>query len=289
MTVCIAALADAGKSLVLVSDSMLSTVEVSGDKIANKYFPLSDRYQWWAMIAAEDVTHVMPIIEAALPLLLRMTDETNTCDYVERTMIAAYKYVRLRYAEDLVLAPIGLTLDELKNGLWNSELIGRLNDVNLGCEFLIAGFDWSGHGYVFSIEHPGIARNHNVTGYAAIGSGAFGAISSLLFQSLNYEMELAKVLYHVCEAKFMAESAIGVGRHTHVKVAKSGGRMDPYELSDQLMTAIRGDWEEYGKPRVPQGTIERLRHYLVEIPKSAVKSDPQSTTADPSRQPPSQE
>ena len=109
MTVCIAALADAGQSLVLVSDSMLSSTEVSGDRIAYKYFPLSDRYQWWAMVAADDITHVMPVIESALPELLTMTDRTNTCGRVERAMVSAYQRVRRAYAQDLILSPLDLT------------------------------------------------------------------------------------------------------------------------------------------------------------------------------------
>jgi hypothetical protein len=52
ITVCIAALADVRKLPELASDAMLSSTEVSGDNVAHRSVPLSDRYQWWAMIAA---------------------------------------------------------------------------------------------------------------------------------------------------------------------------------------------------------------------------------------------
>ena len=267
MTVCTAALGDLGKSLVLACDSMLSIPDASGDRVAFKLYPLTDRYQWWVMIAADDVTHIVPIIEAAVLGMLNLTDETNTRENVERIFVAAYQKIRLRYAEDLILSPLGVTFDQfIDSAEWQARFTEDLLAVNLGCEFLVAGFDWNGDGYIFSVEHPGIVRNHNVTGYASIGVGAYSAVSMLLHHSVNYEMELARVLYHVCEAKFMAESAPGVGKHTVVKIATSTGRMDAYEASTELIGGIRTAWEREGKPRVPSGFVEHLRNTLKRHP-----------------------
>jgi hypothetical protein len=86
-------------------------------------------------------------------------------------------------------------------------------------------------------------------------------------------MELARVLYHACEAKFMSESAPGVGRHTVVRVANSSERMDPYEASEELIASIRDAWERAGKPRVPAGFVEHLRKAIKKYPAPSKEGD----------------
>jgi hypothetical protein len=266
MTVCLAALANSGKSLVLACDSMLSAESFSSDRIADKMFVLTTPYQWWAMYAG-DVVNVVPVIELAVKRLLNLSPATNTREIVEREILAAYQTVRGQLAADSVLSPVGLTWQAiLQNAELHAGVAARLERVNLGCEFLIAGFDWNGDGYIFSIIHPGVIRNHNACGYESIGSGAYNALATLMHHSVNQQMELARVLYHVCESKFMAESADGVGKHTHVKVARGSGKMDAYELSEESITGIRFAWEKEGKPRVPRGFIEHLEEQLRKHP-----------------------
>ena len=257
MTVCIAALADCGKSLALVCDSMISLDGLTGDRAAFKICPLTTPAQWWAMIAG-DVSHVVPIVEAASANLLNLTDAANTRETVERAVVSAYQKVRRQLVEDAILSPLGLE--------WNADnclkLADRIDDVTLGCELLIAGFDWNGDGYLFTVEDPGVVNNQNVCGYYAIGSGSYSALATMMHHSVNQEMSLARILYHACEAKFMAESAEGVGRHTHVKVARAGGKMDANELQAGAIDSIRRAWEEEGKPRIPHNLVEQLEKQL---------------------------
>lgn len=266
MTVCIAALADVGKSLVLACDSMLSGESFSGDHTALKMYPLTAPFQWWAMVAG-DVSHAVPIIESAVLGLFGLSDSTNTRETVERAVVSAYQGVRRQLAEDLVLTPIGANWGSVQGeSVFAAKLAEELKQVSVGCELLVAGFDWSGDGYIFSVTHPGIVRNHNVCGYEAIGTGAYNAMATLMYHSVNQEMKLAPVLYHVCESKFMAESADGVGRHTHVKIATGAGKMDAYELSDEFIDGIRKAWEDEGRPRVPRNLIGHLERELKRHP-----------------------
>jgi 20S proteasome alpha/beta subunit len=264
MTVCVAALADVGKSIVLACDSMLSGGEFSGDKVAHKLYPLSGQFHWCAMAAGDDITHIAPVIDGAVLGLLGLTDVTNTAENVERTVVAAYQNVRIRHAEDMVLAPIGMTMESfLQKTEWQNNLVDELRAVDLGCQVLVAGFDWTGDGHIFTVEHPGIVRNHDFSGWASIGNGAYSAISMLLFHSVSYDMELARVIYHVCEAKFMAESAPGVGKHTVVKVMKPDMLVaTPSELSSDCISKIRDEWESQGKPRIPTSALDGIREIL---------------------------
>ena len=82
---------------------------------------------------------------------------------------------------------------------------------------------------VFSqlVSPAGTAKDHNMCGYEAIGTGAYSAQATLMHHSINQENEACfRALLHVCESKFMAESAEGVGRQTHVKVAFGDAAMD---------------------------------------------------------------
>jgi len=214
-------------------------------------------------MVAGDITHVAPIIDAATLALLGLSDATNTLSLVERALVVAYQSVRMQYAKDLVLAPIGMTMEALERNSERQGLTEKLERVDLGCQLLVAGFDWAGDGHIFTVENPGIGHNHDLAGWASIGSGAFSAISTLLHHSVNHEMELARVLYHVCEAKFMAESAQGVGRHTVVKVLNATTPIQaPSELSEDFIATIRSDWEKEGRPRVPKSTLDGIRLLL---------------------------
>lgn len=268
MTVCIAALADVGNFIAVACDSMLSALEFSGDKIAHKLFPLSDKFQWAAMISGADLTHVVPVLEASVLQMLSLSDATNSLMNVESALTRAYRTVRHRYVEDLILSPIGLSFEAWqKKPEWEPYLVDKMAAVTLGCELLVAGFDYIGDGHILTVENPGIVKNHDLVGWAAIGSGTYSAMATLLHHSVNSEMGLARVLYHVCEAKFMAESALGVGEHTTAMVLKPNAPFkDRCELSESFIKAIREDWERDGKPRVPKGTLEGIAAQLKRFP-----------------------
>src|SRR5260370_9557614 len=111
MVVGMGGVCDLGKSMVLACDSMLSASEVSGDRAAHKMFPLSAHFQWWAMFAGDSIGQIPIVADAMVHSLFRLSDSTNTADAVARCVLEAFRVVRLRHAVDLVLSPIGFTLD----------------------------------------------------------------------------------------------------------------------------------------------------------------------------------
>jgi len=247
---------------------MLSALEFSGDQIAFKLYPLSDKLQWAGLISGDDLTHIVPLLEAMTLELFSLSDSTNSLTNVELALTRAYKNVRDRFVQDSVLSPIGLDFESIRHRRdWDPYLVEKLEAVNLGCELLIVGFDNIGRGHILTVEHPGIVRNHDPIGWVASGSGSVTATGMLLHHSVSWEMELARVLYHVCEAKFMAESAFGVGEHTTAMVLKPNMSLkDHCELSEEVIKLIREDWEREGKPRVPKGTLKALSEQLKKFP-----------------------
>src|SRR5207249_4514755 len=62
--------------------------------------------------------------------------------------------------------------------------------------------------------------------FADVGSGTGIGEASLFHREQNFLHPLELTLYHVYEAKRLAEKAPSVGKRTKLFVARSGGRMD---------------------------------------------------------------
>lgn len=280
MTVCIAGMANVGKSIVLACDSMISTGEVSGDQVAFKLYPLAAPAVWWAMIAGDEITQVWPVIQEANNRLLAISADSLTSEAVGRAFADSYQWVRRSYAQDRVLSPFGITMEEFRSdgqrifGDTYREVAADLMRVDLGCEFLLAGFDRDGDGHILTVGNPGVVRNYDPVGFWAIGSGAPSALSMLFFHSVRYVLPLANVLYHVCEAKIMAESAFGVGKHTTVKVLACDSPMDAKELSQDFITNVRNAWEHDGKPHLDSRALQRIENELKKPSTVAESSTP---------------
>jgi len=290
MTVCIAALADLGRSMVMACDSMLSAGEYTGDAIADKMYPLSSQFQWWAMVSGGGVIHMPTVISAIVHKLFSLSVSTNTAENVQRWVAEAYQDVRSRHAEDMILSPLKITLEDFKSKKkWNPRIVEKLTAVELGCQLLVAGFDFSGEGCIFSVQDPGTVWDYGTVGWASVGNGYRNAEASLMYHSVNYKMELPLVLYHTCEAKFMAESAEGVGRHTVVKIASGRGRMNSVSLSEEFIDHIRHAWEIDGRPKVPRGYIDHLKKTLRYSSTTEATPSPQPPKGDSSPPPPSPE
>lgn len=289
MTVCIAGMADVGKSLVLSCDSMISTGDFSGDHVAFKLYPLAaPTGTWSAMMCGDDIAHIWPVIQAANDRLVEIKADSLTSEAVGRAFANAYQYVRRAHAQDQVLSHFDVTIEQFRSngpsifGDSYREVAGDLTRIDLGCQFLLAGFDRDGDGHILEIDNPGIVRNHDPVGFWAIGSGAQSALGILFFHSVRGDLPLSRVLYHICEAKFMAESAIGVGRHTTVRVLTHDSKeWDHSELTEDLIDNIRRVWEFEGKPRVPQLAISKLEETLAKMPAITRRSQSAARTSKP--------
>jgi hypothetical protein len=87
---------------------------------------------------------------------------------------------------------------------------------------LIYGFDEKGLPHIFDVSNPSVVTNHDLLGYAAIGSGETMAMASLRRKQLPYDLN--KVVYRLLEAKFSAETASGVGESTTLFTMGSDGK-----------------------------------------------------------------
>ena len=61
MTLCIAALADDRKTIVMAADRMVSTTFIESELEISKIIPVDDH--WWIMLAADALAGAFPIID----------------------------------------------------------------------------------------------------------------------------------------------------------------------------------------------------------------------------------
>jgi hypothetical protein len=91
----------------------------------------------------------------------------------------------------------------------------KIDAVVLGSELMICGFDHldpNGYPHMFTVGGgTGIATDLFPLGWWAVGSGAMAAIGVLSQWQHNFGADTATTIYRLLEAKFAAESALGVG------------------------------------------------------------------------------
>lgn len=238
MTVCIAALADNGKTLVLVADKMVGW-DVIESELAEKIRPLHK--DWRLMFAGNDIGPTFDIIARARQQLPR--DRGASTEQVIQAVKSSYDDERLSRAETLYLRPIGLTvkrfLEHGKRFLTEAEhqkIFDKLNSYRLEVHFLVAGFDRRGKGNIFTVNtmNDGQHQRHESPGFAAIGSGGVAADYMMYWRNLTPKMHVREVLYYAFEAKWFGEEAIGVGEETDLYIMQAGKRHIKLDLDKTI-------------------------------------------------------
>lgn len=259
MTVCLATVCEGGRSIVAVCDQKISSVAWGADQQATKLRPIGRA--WWLMWAGNDVTKIPPIVDGIKNAL---QGAARSCEEVAQALGGAYHRQVTREAEGRCLRRYGLTMDEfLKKGstyfpsLSFREIQRNIDQVQIECELLAFGFDSKQAPHIVKLWDGGTIDFYDPgnSSFAAVGSGQYRAESTLYFHKVSWMMPAARALYHACEAKFMAESAQGVGTSTVGIVVQKDGAV--ILLAPDHINKIRKLWEKQGMPRVPR-SAERI-------------------------------
>lgn len=262
MTVCVAALCERRRALVLVSDKMVGMGLVQTELKIEKVRRLCP--DWWIMIAGDDVSFAFDVTDYAKAALAGKSN--LEASYVITEVEKAYRKRREEDAEAVYLSPIGwsLSLFQSEGGLklhptLHQELQGKLRNHQLPIELIVAGFDKKGIGHIFSIHHPGIHKNwSDVPGCYAIGSGKYIAQQMMLYREPSVSMKLPKVLYFAFEAKIFSEESPGVGVDSDIYIAMSGGRYQKIgpkteKVLENVWQRVRPKWPVFrGFDRLPE-------------------------------------
>jgi hypothetical protein len=133
------------------------------------------------------------------------------------------------------------------------ELYGRIKNVRLGCSFLVFGFDGGGQAHILEVSEDVNGevsdKVRDNVGFWAIGSGQYSALSILFFHQYSRTKEIPTAIYRVAEAKFMAESAQGVGEYTNISIFRPDLTFSL--LKQANVNKIREAWQLQGAPKTP--------------------------------------
>ena len=327
MTVCIAAACDGGTRIVTATDGMISVGEVSADTITEKMFWLGD----WQFLYAGTPANISLISENIDEAGMSDPNLRLTRRNIQSVVSKAYKKFVGELSSFDVLNAFGMTLEEFKaNGpaFFGKEFHGQLvrqikyNAERLQDQLLVLGWGLSPISVMLYELSPGGPALHSVACFAAIGSGAHLAQTTMMLLGQRRECTLAETIFNVAAAKFSSEKSAGldVGYSTTIYVSHKRTERDATGkpcgsfLTTEDIGTLRELWTEYLKPRIPDearrtitkiaasvsdgqttikdmvdGVMAETRLAAKRQTIQAVSPSPQSPTDDPSRQPPSQE
>lgn len=228
MTVCIAAICDQGRSIVLVADKLVSFGYVQGES-ATKITAIHPL--WYMMMAGDDIAPLFELADlcrAELTVNQRISLE-SVMDVTQRN----YELIRMRRAEALFLRPIGWTIKRFteEGGVLPDfrEIQSKLEIFDLSVEILVAGFDDQmlnpARIFTMSSAERGIPRRHDTPSFAAIGSGGTAAVYMMLFKDFSSALPTRAAVYYALEAKYFGELATGVGESTDMLVLSFDGTL----------------------------------------------------------------
>ncbi len=255
MTVCVAVIASSGKEIVAASDSMMSYGAAVTGETSLKYNRVHER--WAIMLAGDDIHPAEPIIRELSKHLIE--HERPTVAQVEAAIRVSWRIVKNQRAETQVLSAYDLDLKtfmaegrETFGELGFSEVRSAIERASeFSCELLVCGFDDFDTARIFLVVHPGEPVEFTRLGFAAIGSGRDSAIASLMWDPPHHTYDTTeKAVYRVAAAKFMAETALGVGKETIVFGLRPDGHTFVLTIAD--IQKLRELWHEKGRPRLPR-------------------------------------
>lgn len=256
MTVCIAAMT-LEDHIVTVSDTMVEGLVSSIDKATRKMEPFAD--DWIALMAAEDLTQCVPIVERATAYF---RNRANTLQVARSCLKRAYQKHLSEMAADMVVGRFGLDMEGFLKSRsrrftdkTSDRLIAQMQEVKADWQFLAFGFDFDKRPHLFTVEEPGTDAVYDKPGFCAIGSGKYAADGLLYYLGQSPICTLPQTLINVLFAKFMAEKA-GAGKHTYTFIKKAGSSM--CSINAFIEPTIRKAWEDEGCPHIPKGLGEQV-------------------------------
>jgi len=197
MTVCIAAICEAGHTIVLAADRELA-VSYTSAEFDGKWLPL---YDDWSIAISGTVHHATHVVSAARRL--RKDMETTMSWDVQTFLAKAYRQARMATAEARFLANRGWTLDEfVKNGGRQmpvdtyATIDAQMSLYNFDADLLVAGYGKDDLGpSIISVTNPGVTSDHTKLGFRCIGSGATAAQMSLFSREYSWRFSVEKAVY----------------------------------------------------------------------------------------------
>lgn len=276
MSVCIAGISLQDRTIVSVSDRMISTAlgEVTAENAAVKQGFVHKN--WFVMFSGNDVGCVGPIIRATSRALDNAIEYSP--DDIRAALITAYNDERKARAVSEHLAIYGLDMPTFFAEGFSKfgqprfeELCKRIDRVLLDVDFLVAGFDGGGSAHIFTVD-AGNPADYDLTGYWAIGSGKRLALAALGARNQGFLRSTSETVYNLCAARFTAVGAHGVGREeTILAIQKKDQQV--YVAPLEVVRDVRIQWEAHART-TPQRAVDAINAWLTPAPPEIIEGPP---------------
>jgi hypothetical protein len=267
MTVCIAAVCDGGKAIVVAADRMFTAgapINLEFETAEKKIESLSPSC---AALLAGNSAFGTEIMQGALASLAGA--QKPAVVQAAESVKESYAQVRATKVREMIvlpwLGPDYLRAEQLGSNLPTylqpqaavyNQIVMTMNNFNMGSDIIVAGVD--DHGARLAvIGHPGTIAWFDKLGYAAIGSGGIHATMRLSLAGHTRNTALLQTLYGVYDSKRASEVAPGVGQETDVSIVYND-RTEP--CSPEVLAALLETFNEAGG-KIP-ASLDRIRQAL---------------------------
>lgn len=290
MTVCVAAIAAKSKAIVMIADKAITygaERPMQADVGIKKILPIGET-GWHALIGG-DPSFAQEVIDVAVGHITNEHHQENavipnTARAMMHCMKLAYKSVRKQFVSDKILSPRLLDENKLEKlpEDYVIEIYALLANYPITCSLLVCGFDSRGTPHIFSVTSPGIATNHDIPGFHAVGVGRDIAIGELYQFETKSTESLDTALYEVFDAKANAELIQGVGYEWDCSVLVAD--REPIEITRAARKAVEAMFEEataspyHPKWGVAFNKIPKWKQDLKGFTDSVFKPNPKSTS-----------
>ena len=261
MTICIGAICQEPKCVVMASDAMITSehLSIEFEHTASKLERLSSNC---VVATAGDALAYTELFNLAIREIDRL--KSPSIEDLVAKVKECYKSIRKRQLIERILEPRGFeSLEkyyEAQRMLHPDvalSIMSQIDSYDYDLQLLLGGVDKTG-AHLYSIFNPGTSVNFDAIGYHAIGSGLPHAIATLIARDYNQTYSLAKAVFAVYDAKKISEKSPGVGsKITNMAIVSHENII---EFSSEEINEINTVWEKGCAPaeEASLGEIEEL-------------------------------
>lgn len=232
MTVCIAAVCESSKKIVITADRMLTFPYPTNVEFETEEEKIEELAQSCIALVSGNSGYATEILKNSRNKLggSRSPEIDRVLDIVKS------EYISVRMAkidETITSASLGIDYAKFlqKGGILPNylqlqpqvyqQLFMVIQQFNLTVDIIVAGIDTSG-AHISVITHPGTLVSLDKLGYGAIGSGGIHGTIHLSLNGQTSKKGLFDTLHNVYIAKKASEAAPGFGQATDMAVVESG-------------------------------------------------------------------
>ena len=253
MTICIGAICNKGKAVIVATDSMVTAQfpPLQFEQPSSKLETLTDKS---VFLIADDILLAAEVLKRTKAKL--SSSRSTRIDDITKTVCESYKEYRQEIIEEVYLKSRALNLQlfyrEVLCAKLPKELASNLDTsiINfvLTVQLIVAGIDEMG-GHIYIVSNPGVSSCHDKIGCVAIGSGAMYAISTFILSNFSIDFGINQGVYYAFESKMSAEKAPGVGTGTNMAIITFEGIRI---LTQQEIELLKETCIRVTKPRVEE-------------------------------------